>query len=73
MTDRSLSAYVNPKSLAFRCGAALVALGMFTGAHDVVGLGVAGDLVRAFVGDIGPATLIAQGLGLIGIRRALPQ
>lgn len=63
--------YVNVRSVTFWAGASSVVLGGALGVHDVMHLGQAGDLVRAWVGPVGPHVLISNGFGLIGLRRAV--
>lgn len=67
-----MSGYVKPRSVTFWAGAASLGAGGLLGAHEVIGLGVAGDLLRVWIGpNMGPHSLITMGLGLIGLRKAI--
>lgn len=63
--------YLKPTSVTWWSGVALVLMGLTLGVHDGYGIGPFGDTLRAWVGDLGPSALMAQGAGLIGLRGAL--
>lgn len=63
--------YYKPRSLTFWAGLVSVVLGLVLGLHQVQSIGPVGDVLSLWVGPVGPHSLIASGLGLIGLRRAL--
>ena len=63
--------YFKPKSVTWWAGIGLTAMGVALAAHEGFDLGGFGVFVDALVGGQKPATLIGQGMGLVGLRGAL--
>ena len=63
--------YFKPLSVTWWAGVALITMGGVIGIDAGYPIGGAADVIRAWTGGMGAATLIAQGAGLIGLRGAL--
>jgi hypothetical protein len=66
--------YYRPKSLAFWGGVILIASGVIQAAGETIpGLSVwVRPLIDAYFGAMGPVAKISLGMGILGIRRRLP-
>ncbi|KAF0675058.1 hypothetical protein [Profundibacterium mesophilum] len=63
--------YIKPRSLTFWAGTFSVLAGLVIGLHEARPIGWPGELLGIWTGGVGSYVLITNGLGLIGIRRAL--
>ena len=63
--------YIKPKSTTFWAGVSLIVSGAILAIHPVQPLGDWADIFSNMVGNQSPSVLIAQGVGLIGIRKAI--
>jgi hypothetical protein len=63
--------YFKPRSVTWWAGVFLVVMGATLGVDEGYDIGAVADVIRAWTEGIGPAALIGQGLGLIGLRGAL--
>lgn len=68
-----MSGYIKPRSLTFWAGVFMILEGLIVGTVHLHGQAALVDTINALTGDAGPAALIANGAGLIGLRRAIGQ
>ena len=66
-----MNGYIKPRSWSFWAGAVLILDGLMLAADDVFGPWGLGAFARSLTGDVGPSALIAQGVAIIGLRRAI--